>query len=74
MSVLLKGGIYEVHRLDTKFHDEPIGHLRNIKAIARNIWEAAVLVLLMGGFYEVPYVDGLKCHDIHIRFHDNRLK
>jgi hypothetical protein len=45
MSVLLKGGIYEVRRLDglewhnirTKFHDEPFRQLSNIKVIAPKI-------------------------------------
>jgi hypothetical protein len=39
----------------TKFHDHQISHSSNIKVINSTISEAAVLVLLMGGIYEVCY-------------------
>jgi hypothetical protein len=29
---------------------------------------------LMGGIYEVPHSDGLRCHDIHTKFHENWLR
>jgi hypothetical protein len=82
MSVLLKGGIYEVCRLDslewhkghTNFHDDPFWHLSKIKAITPKNWEPAMLVLLTRGFYEISCLDGLKWHDIHIKFHDNRFE
>jgi hypothetical protein len=33
-----------------------------------------VLVLLIGGVYEVHGLDGLRLHDIHSNFHDDRLR
>jgi hypothetical protein len=35
------------------------------------ILEAAVLVLLMGGIYEVSRWDGFMLHDIHTKFHED---
>jgi hypothetical protein len=35
------------------------------------IWEASMLVLLMGEIYEVRHWDGLRCHDIHTTFYDD---
>jgi uncharacterized protein involved in cysteine biosynthesis len=53
MLVLVMRGIYEVQRSDglrwhdihTKFHDDWLGHLGNIKVIISTIWETVVLVL-----------------------------
>jgi hypothetical protein len=52
--------IYEVRRSDgltwyeihTEFYDDRFGHSSNIQVIASTIWEAAVLVLLIGGVYD----------------------
>jgi hypothetical protein len=37
-----------------------------MKSVENTIWEAATLVLLMGVFYEVHRLDGLRWHDICI--------
>jgi hypothetical protein len=54
-----------------KFHDDPFSHSSTIKIIASKIWEAAMLVLLMGGIYEVCRCDNNWLHDIHPKFHEN---
>jgi hypothetical protein len=74
--VLQKGRIYSynVCRWDDlrwrdihmKFHEDWFEHLGNIKALTSTIWEAEVLVLLMGTIYEVRRWDGLRWHDICI--------
>jgi hypothetical protein len=32
------------------------------------------LVLLMGWIYKARRLDGLRCHDIHIKFQDDRFR
>jgi hypothetical protein len=46
----------------TKFHDERFRHLTNVKVIASTIWGASVLVLLVGGIYDVCRWEGLRWH------------
>jgi hypothetical protein len=61
----------------TEFHDDRFRHLSNIQVSILTIWEAAVLVLLMGHKYRhtdwredvVSHWDGLRCYDIHTEFH-----
>jgi hypothetical protein len=45
------------------------GHACNIKVIISTIWEAAVLVLLMGRIYDVCHWDNLRWHGIYTKFH-----
>jgi hypothetical protein len=33
-----------------------------------------MLVLLMGGIYEVCRLNGLRRHDMHTKFHDDRFR
>jgi hypothetical protein len=33
-----------------------------------------MLVLLMGGIYELSRLNGLRWHDIHTKFHDDRFR
>jgi hypothetical protein len=33
-----------------------------------------MLVLLIGGIHIVILLDGLSCHDVHTKFHGNRLR
>jgi hypothetical protein len=33
------------------------------------IWEVIMLVLLMGGIYEIHHWDGIRCHDIRTKSH-----
>jgi hypothetical protein len=54
-------GRYDIH---TKFHDDRFRHSSNIAVIIWTIWEAAVLVLLMGQINEERRWDGLRWHDI----------
>jgi hypothetical protein len=41
----------------------------NIVGITSSIWEAIVLLLLTGRIYELCSWDGLRCHDMHVKFH-----
>jgi hypothetical protein len=45
------------HDIRTKFHDDRLEHA-DIKVIFSTILEATMLVLLIGGVYEVCYWDG----------------
>jgi hypothetical protein len=64
MFVLLKGGIYNVHRwtglrwhdIRTNFHDDRFSDLINITVITATILEAVLLVLLIEGIYEAVEV------------------
>jgi hypothetical protein len=38
------------------------------------IWEATLLVLLMGRIYVVHHWDGLSCLDVHTKFHKDWLR
>jgi hypothetical protein len=38
------------------------------------IWETAVLILLMGGIYEISHWNGLRWHDIHTKFHNDQFR
>jgi hypothetical protein len=42
--------------------------------VKNKIWEAAVLVLLMGGIYDVRQWDGLRCHDTHTKFNKDWVR
>jgi hypothetical protein len=42
-----------------------------INEVNKTIWEAAVLVLLMGINYVVHCWDGIRGHNIHIKFHED---
>jgi hypothetical protein len=74
--------IYEVHRWGsfrwhatrTKLCEDWFGHSSNIKVTTSTIWEAVVLVLLMGGTYDVCRSDDLRRHDIHTEFLDDHFK
>jgi hypothetical protein len=65
--VLLKGGTYEVrgwdvlswHDIHTKSHDDWLRFSSNIEGITWTVWEAIVLVLLMGEIYDVLPSDDL---------------
>jgi hypothetical protein len=50
----------------------------NIQVILRlllsTIWEAAVLVLLTGVIYEARSWESIRWHDIHTKFHKDRLQ
>jgi hypothetical protein len=54
------------HDIRTKFHQNWFRHSGNIKVIISTIWEAAVLVLLMGRICDVCRWDNLRWHDTHI--------
>jgi hypothetical protein len=64
--LIRRGEIYEVslwnglrsHDIHTKIHDDRLKHLSNIEAISSAIWEAAILVLLLGGICEIFHWDG----------------
>jgi hypothetical protein len=43
----------QTHDICTKFHDDRFRHSSNIKVITSIVCEAAVLVLQMGGIYEL---------------------
>jgi hypothetical protein len=43
----------QCHDIHTKFYDDLFRQSSNIKVTASTIWEAPMLVLLMGGIYEV---------------------
>jgi hypothetical protein len=43
------------HDIRTKFHDDWFRHSSNVKLITSVVWEAALLVLLMGRIYEVRF-------------------
>jgi hypothetical protein len=51
-------------------HGDRFTHSSNIKVITETISGAAVLVLLMGGTYEVC----LRWHNIHIKFHGDTFR
>jgi hypothetical protein len=67
------GRIYEVCHLDglrwhdihTRIHDNWFRHSSNIKVVTLTISEAALLVLLMGGIYEVA-IEVASCGMIYI--------
>jgi hypothetical protein len=61
------------HNIHIKFHGDRFRHSSNIKVIASTIAEAVVLVLLMGGNYEVRRWDDFRCHDTYIEIHDDRF-
>jgi hypothetical protein len=73
MLVLLMVGTYEVRRLDD-LATIRFRHSSVIRVIASAIIGATVLVLLMRGIYKVPRLHGLGWHDIHTKFHKDRLK
>jgi hypothetical protein len=50
-----------------KFHEDLFGHSGNINVITSTIYEAALLVLLMGWIYDVCRRDDLRCYDIYFR-------
>jgi hypothetical protein len=52
--------------IDIKFHDDWFRNSSNIKGITSTIWEAALLILLMRGIYDVRHWDDLRWHDIYI--------
>jgi hypothetical protein len=39
----------------------------------KSVWEAAMLVLLMGGIYEVSRLDDFRCHDDRF-WHSSKIK
>jgi hypothetical protein len=49
---MVSGGMIYVY-VHTKFQDDPLGHSSNMKVVTSTIYEATLLVLLMGGIYEV---------------------
>jgi hypothetical protein len=55
------------------FYEVWFDHSSKIKVITSTIWEAAMLVFLMGGIYEEYRWDDLRRQDIHTRFHDYRF-
>jgi hypothetical protein len=58
-----RSGDLRWHGMQTMSHDDRFRHSSNIK----DITSAKVLVLLMGGIYDICHWDGL----IHIKFHKN---
>jgi uncharacterized membrane protein YjgN (DUF898 family) len=75
------GGICELrsrdglryHDMNTKFYNVRLRYSSDIKVIASTICEAAVLVLLMGGFC-VSCLDGLRYHDMNTKIYNVRLR
>jgi hypothetical protein len=61
--VLMMGGNYEVclrwHGIHAKFHINQLRNSSNIKGITSTVCKTIVLVLLMGGVYDVHHWDGL---------------
>jgi hypothetical protein len=55
-------------------HDSQLRHSNNIKVITSTVSEAGVLVLEMGGIYEIYHCDSLKWNDIHPKFLDNEFR
>jgi hypothetical protein len=60
------------HDVHTKFHDDWLRNLSNIKVINSTIWEVVVLVLLMWEICVVRRWDSLRWHEIRIKFHKDR--
>jgi hypothetical protein len=44
---------FVLHDMETRFHEELLGHSSNIKVITSTILESAILVSLMEEIYEV---------------------
>jgi hypothetical protein len=57
----------------TKFHEDLFGNLSNIKIIASKIWDAAMLVLLTEGIYDMRGSDGIRRHDNLTKIHEDRF-
>jgi hypothetical protein len=55
--------------IQTKWHEDGYRRSSNIKVFASEISEAVMLVLLMGGIYEVHCCDGLRCINIYAKLH-----
>jgi hypothetical protein len=49
----LHSSCFECHNIHTKSHDSRFRHLSNIKVIMSTVWEAVILVLVMGTLYDV---------------------
>jgi hypothetical protein len=60
--------------MHTEIDDDRFRHSSNIKVITSEIWDTAVLVLLMGGIYEVHRWDGFMWYDIQTKFHEDCYK
>jgi hypothetical protein len=50
----------------TQFHEEWLGHSGNVEVITSTIWEAAVLVLVVGRTYDVYRWDYLRWYDTYM--------
>jgi hypothetical protein len=57
--------------LPKKLSDRNIGITDGRQGHASAIWEAVMLVLLMGRIYGVCHWDGLGCHNVHTEFHED---
>jgi hypothetical protein len=56
------------------FHEDWFWQSGNIKVITSKIWEAAVLILLMGRIHGVCRWDGLRWHDILTKSNADRFR
>jgi hypothetical protein len=78
----MMGGIHQVRRSDglrwhdvyTRFHRHSSRYSRNNTVITSTISEAALLVLLMGGFMKYAAEMASAWHDIHTKFHKYRFR
>jgi hypothetical protein len=73
------GGICEVRPRDkpswcdvhTQLRGDRFRHSSSIAVITATIWDAATLVLLIVGIYEIHLRDGFMWHDVRTKIHED---